>query len=58
MHGGFMHIAFNMLTLASFGPVLESFWEIKSFDFVFSFWFGAFVLFNLGIISIISNCNL
>jgi membrane associated rhomboid family serine protease len=30
-HGGLMHIAFNMLALASFGPVLESFWGEKKF---------------------------
>ena len=39
MHGGFMHIAFNMLTFASFGPVLERFLgEKKIPDFIFSFW--------------------
>ena len=31
MHGGFMHIAFNMLTFASFGPVLERFLGEKKF---------------------------
>lgn len=31
MHGGFMHIAFNMLTFASFGPVLERFLGDKKF---------------------------
>ena len=30
-HGGFMHILFNMLALASFGPILESYWGDKKF---------------------------
>jgi membrane associated rhomboid family serine protease len=30
-HGGLMHIAFNMLALASFGPLLESQWGDKKF---------------------------
>jgi len=30
-HGGFMHIFFNMLALASFGPVLENYWGDKRF---------------------------
>jgi membrane associated rhomboid family serine protease len=28
-HGGFMHIFFNMLALASFAPILESYWGDK-----------------------------
>jgi len=31
VHGGFMHIFFNMLTLAFIGPILESFWGQKRF---------------------------
>ncbi|HTJ51802.1 MAG TPA: rhomboid family intramembrane serine protease [Cyclobacteriaceae bacterium] len=30
-HGGVMHIAFNMLALASYGPILESYWGEKKF---------------------------
>ncbi|MFZ2905996.1 MAG: rhomboid family intramembrane serine protease [Cyclobacteriaceae bacterium] len=30
-HGGFMHIFFNMLSLAFMGPILESFWGQKKF---------------------------
>ena len=30
-HGGFMHIFFNMLALASFAPILESYWGDKKF---------------------------
>ena len=48
MHGGFMHIAFNMLTFASFGPVLERFLGEKKFVILyFLSGLGAFVLFNL-----------
>lgn len=48
MHGGFMHIAFNMLTLASFGPVLERFLGDKKFLILyFISGLGAFALFNL-----------
>ena len=43
-----MHIAFNMLTLASFGPVLERFLGDKKFLILYFFsGLGAFVLFNL-----------
>ena len=43
-----MHIAFNMLTLASFGPVLERFLGDKKFLILyFLSGLGAFVLFNL-----------
>ena len=31
VHGGFMHIFFNMLMLAFMGPILESFWGQKRF---------------------------
>lgn len=48
MHGGIMHIAFNMLALASFGPVLERFLGDKKFLILyFLSGLGAFVLFNL-----------
>jgi membrane associated rhomboid family serine protease len=30
-HGGFMHVFFNMLALASFAPILESYWGDKKF---------------------------
>jgi membrane associated rhomboid family serine protease len=30
-HGGFMHIFFNMLVLATTGPILENFWGQKKF---------------------------
>ena len=30
-HGGFGHIFFNMLALASFAPILENFWGEKKF---------------------------
>lgn len=46
--GGIMHIAFNMLTLASFGPVLERFLGEKKFLILyFLSGLGAFALFNL-----------
>lgn len=45
---GIMHIAFNMLTFASFGPVLERFLGDKKFLILyFLSGLGAFVLFNL-----------
>ena len=31
VHGGFMHIFFNMLMLAFMGPMLESYWGTKRF---------------------------
>lgn len=31
VHGGFMHIFFNMLTLVFVGPILENFWGQKRF---------------------------
>ena len=30
-HGGFFHIFFNMLVLASTGPIIENFWGQKNF---------------------------
>lgn len=45
---GIMHIAFNMLTFASFGPVLERFLGEKKFLILyFLSGVGAFLLFNL-----------
>jgi membrane associated rhomboid family serine protease len=35
MHGGIMHIAFNMFALYSFGSVLEHFWGGKKFLFFY-----------------------
>ncbi|WP_310554454.1 rhomboid family intramembrane serine protease [Flavobacterium sp.] len=35
MHGGIMHIAFNMFALYSFGSMLESFWGGKKFLFFY-----------------------
>jgi membrane associated rhomboid family serine protease len=35
MHGGIMHIAFNMFALYSFGSTLESFWGGKKFLFFY-----------------------
>lgn len=34
-HGNFMHILFNMLTLASFAPILEGYWGDKKFLFFY-----------------------
>lgn len=31
VHGGFMHIFFNMMALAFMGPILETFWGSKKF---------------------------
>lgn len=48
MHGSFMHILFNMMTLYSFGPVLEQVLGDKKYVFLyFLSGLGAFVLFNL-----------
>lgn len=48
MHGGYMHIIFNMLTLWSFGPVLEqSLGEKRFLILYFVSGLGAFFLFNL-----------
>lgn len=35
MHGGFMHILFNMFALFSFGSALEQFWRSKKFLFFY-----------------------
>jgi membrane associated rhomboid family serine protease len=48
MHGSIMHILFNMLTLFSFGPILEqSLGEKKYLILYFLSGLGAFFLFNL-----------
>lgn len=48
MHGGLVHILFNMLTLASFGPVLEQYLKEKRYLILyFASGLGAFILFNL-----------
>ena len=48
MHGGYMHIIFNMLTLWSFGPILEqTLGERKYLILYFASGLGAFFLFNL-----------
>ncbi|MFC3160069.1 Membrane associated serine protease, rhomboid family [Chryseobacterium arachidis] len=48
MHGGYMHIIFNMFTLFSFGPILEqSLKEKKYLILYFLSGLGAFFLFNL-----------
>lgn len=48
MHGSFMHILFNMMTLYSFGPVLEQvLGEKKYLMLYFISGLGAFFLFNL-----------
>lgn len=47
VHGGFGHILFNMLTLWSFGPVLEKvLGSQKFFIFYFACGLGSFILFN------------
>ena len=47
MHGGFMHILFNMFTLFSFGPVLErTLGEKKYVILYFVSGLGAFFLYN------------
>lgn len=48
MHGGIMHIAFNMLTLLSFGPVLEQVLGGKKFTILyFLAGIGGFALYNI-----------
>lgn len=50
MHGGIMHIAFNMLTLASFGPLLERFLGEKKYILLyFLSGLGAYALNSLWI---------
>jgi len=47
-HGGMMHIFFNMLALASFGPILESYWGDKKFLlFYISTGIGAAVIYAI-----------
>lgn len=48
MHGSIMHILFNMMTLFSFGPILEqSLGDRKYLILYFASGLGAFFLFNL-----------
>lgn len=48
MHGGFMHLAFNMITLYSFGPILERVLGQNKFILLyFLCGLGSFLLFNL-----------
>ena len=48
MHGGFMHIVFNMFTLYSFGPVLEQVLGQKKFIILyFAAGLGGFALYNI-----------
>lgn len=48
MHGGFAHILFNMMTLWSFGPVLEQVLGPKKFTILyFAAGLGGFILYNL-----------
>lgn len=48
MHGGIMHIAFNMFALYSFGSMLEHFWGGRKFLFFYiSCGLGAGILNNL-----------
>ena len=48
MHGSIMHIAFNMLTLVSFGPVLEQvFGQKKYLTLYFAAGFGGFLFYNI-----------
>jgi len=48
MHGNIMHIAFNMLTLYSFGPVLEQVLGQKKFIILyFAAGLGGFALYNI-----------
>jgi len=48
MHGSIMHILFNMLTLFSFGPILEqALGEKRYLILYFASGLGAFALFNL-----------
>lgn len=45
MHGGIMHIAFNMFALISFGSILEHMWGSKKFlFFYFSCGFGSAIV--------------
>jgi membrane associated rhomboid family serine protease len=44
MHGGYMHIFFNMFALYSFGSALESIWGSKFLFFYISCGLGAALL--------------
>lgn len=58
MHGGIMHIAFNMLTLASFGPLLERFLgEKKYITLYFLSGLGAYALNSLWVYYEIVSTN-
>lgn len=47
-HGGWMHLLFNMITLLSFGPIIERVLGQRKFvSFYFVCGLGAFVLFNV-----------
>jgi membrane associated rhomboid family serine protease len=47
-HSGFMHILFNMIALASFGPILESYWGDKKFlMFYIATGIGAAVIYSV-----------
>ena len=47
-HGGMWHIFFNMLALASFGPMLESYWGDKKFlTFYIATGIGAGIIYAL-----------
>lgn len=47
MHGGFMHIFFNMFALVMFGGFLEKLWGPKRFFILYiASAFGAFILYN------------
>jgi membrane associated rhomboid family serine protease len=47
-HGGLWHILFNMLALASFGPILETYWGDKKFLlFYIATGIGAGVIYSL-----------
>lgn len=58
MHDGIMHIAFNMLTLASFGPLLERFLGEKKYILLyFLSGLGAYALHSLWIYYEIVSTN-
>lgn len=47
MHGSIMHLAFNMLSLLSFGPVLERIFDQKNFIILYLVsGLGSFILYN------------
>ena len=48
MHGGIMHIAFNMLTLWSFGPILEQVFGPKKYIILYlASGLGGFLFYNI-----------